>query len=84
MTNWGPTDVRKHTWWKERGHDLHIVVRGVDVTDRCRFFDDTSTPPVAELYRLNNQGFKHQDEDGIAFVEVESDFAVIDKRSVTP
>jgi hypothetical protein len=70
MTNWGPTDVARYRVWKARGHDLHVVVDGVDVTTRCRFFDDTSTPPVAELYRLNDAGRKYLDEDLRPSVEV--------------
>jgi hypothetical protein len=78
-TPWGPTDVRQHTAWKQRGHDLHVIVRGVDVTNRCRFFDDTSTPPVAELLRKNDQGRPYLDEDRCASVEVAHDFTIVDR-----
>jgi hypothetical protein len=82
MSNWGPTTVERHTWWKARGHDLRVWVRGVDVTDRCRYFDDTIVPPVAELYRLDDQGHKYQDANGHPVVDVEHDFTVTDVVTV--
>jgi hypothetical protein len=78
-TNWGPTNVSTHLAWKHRGHDLHVIVRGVDVTNRCRFFDDTVVPPVAELYRHNAQGHPYLDEDGSPSIEVEHDFTIVDQ-----
>jgi hypothetical protein len=78
VTPWGPTDVQKHTAWKRAGHDLHVIVRGVDVTTRCQRFDDTADPPYAVLIRHNAHGCAYRDEDGHASVEVEYDFAIID------
>jgi len=75
---WGPTDVRKHTWWKSRGHHLRIIVRDEDVTERCRFFDDTCHPPVAELLRRTPEGHVHMDEGGIVAVQVEHEFTIVD------
>ena len=76
MSNWGPTDVDKHRWWQARDHDLHVYVGEEDVTSRCRFFDDTSTPPVAELYRLNAEGRKYLDSTGKPAIEVIHDFEI--------
>ena len=71
MTNWGQMDVKKHAEWKARGHDLRVFHLGEDVTDRCRFADDTfieavdgrSVVGVAELFKLNAEGRKYNDPE---------------------
>jgi hypothetical protein len=60
---WGPTNVARHATLKSRGHHLRVIVRGEDVTDRCRYFDDTSDPPVAELFRVDDAGRKYRDTE---------------------
>lgn len=38
---WGPVDVDRHRLLKSRGVHLRVWYRGEDVTNRCRFADDT-------------------------------------------
>lgn len=61
MTIYGPVDVSKHAALKNSGHELRVFVDGVDITDRCRFFDDTPGARVAEIFRVDNDGRKYVD-----------------------
>lgn len=71
MTTWGPMTIERHTDLKRQGVHLRVFVRGEDVTDRCRFANDTPGHEVAELYRRIGAGFQfHLDEDGEPVVEV--------------
>lgn len=71
--------VERHRILKEeKGIDLHVFVRGDDVTDRCRFFDDTPGIMRAELYLHDADGHAYLDPagDGPA-IEIIHDFEVV-------
>lgn len=53
---WGPMTVERHRALCDRGIHLHVYVAGVDVTTRCRFFDDTPSNKHADLFRHNSEG----------------------------
>ena len=53
---WGPMDVSRHRSLIQRGIHLHIYSGGVDVSNRCRFFDDTPSHQRAELFLHNADG----------------------------
>jgi hypothetical protein len=65
---YGAITIERHREFQRRGLDLRVIVRGEDVTDRCRFVDDARQ--YAELYRVDEDGHKYRDEDGQAAVEV--------------
>lgn len=66
----GPLTIERHRLLKNRGVDLHVFVRGVDVTRRCRYADDTPGREVAVLYRQTPDGRFHLDEDRRPAVEI--------------
>ena len=53
---WGPMGIARHAALARRGLYLRVYVDGADVTDRCRFFDDTPGRSFAWLYRLTADG----------------------------
>jgi len=67
---YGAMTIQRHAILKARGLDLHVFVRGEDVTHRCRYADDTPGKEVAILFRENARGQKYLDEYGCASVEV--------------
>jgi hypothetical protein len=79
---YGPLTVVRHALLKARGVDLRVFVRGVDVTNRCRYADDTPGRQVAELFLLNEKGTPYVDESArIALEIVETDVEI---RPVPP
>lgn len=75
---WGPMTVDRHSALKQRGIDLHVFVRGEDVTDRCHWFDDTPSVMRAELFRHDASGRAYYDPatDGPA-IEIIHNFKVV-------
>lgn len=54
----GAVDVPRHRVLAAEGVHLHVFYRGIDVTTRCAFADDTGEG-MAELYLLNADGKKY-------------------------
>ena len=52
----GPLTIDRHLEAKRLGVYLHVFHRGIDVTRRCRFADDTPGHNEAQLLRLNAEG----------------------------
>jgi hypothetical protein len=69
----GPLTVDRHRRLRARGVDLRVIVRGEDMTHRCRYADDTPGRQVAVLFRRNARGHCHLDEDGAVAVEIADD-----------
>lgn len=67
---WGPLTLERHRQLQQQGIYLRVFVRGDDVTDRCRYADDTPSTQVAELYRRTPSKFAHLDEDGGVAIEI--------------
>lgn len=74
---WGPMDVRRHADLYDRGIHLHVYRHGTDVSNCCRFFDDTPGHERAELFLENEHGRKYLNADHatVAF-EVVTEFEV--------
>lgn len=68
--SYGPLTVERHAKLKRLGTDLHVFVRGEDVTNRCSYADDTPGKQVARLFRQTPSGRFHLDEDGYPAVEI--------------
>ena len=48
-TTWGPLTADRHHLLRLSGVHLRVFVRGVDVTDRCSYADDTPGREAAVL-----------------------------------
>jgi hypothetical protein len=81
---YGPLGVNRHRLLRARGLDLRVFVRGVDVTTRCRYADDTVGAQIAVLYRHNEAGHCYLDEDGQASVEIADDEVLIRPEALEP
>jgi hypothetical protein len=66
-------DIERERQLRSLGWTVRVFVRGVDVTQRCRFADDTPGRERAELYRMNDRGKFYLDEDRHAAVEIADD-----------
>ena len=61
----GPLTLERHRDLRNEGIDLHVFYQGEDVTSRCKFADDTSGNNTATLFKVNAQGRKYLDANGI-------------------
>lgn len=74
---YGPITIDRHRFLKSQGIDLHVFIRGEDMTNRCRFVDDTPGQEVALLFRKNIHGHCYRDEDGEVSMELAHEDIVI-------
>lgn len=75
---YGFVDVERHqTIRREHGIFLHVLVAGVDVTDRCKSFDDVRGR--AYLYRLDAEGRRYLDKE-TGEVAMEAGVAIREER----
>lgn len=78
----GPLTVERHRAIRNRyGVFLRVFVRGVDVTDRCRFADDTPGSQCAELYKVNVDGRKYLEDNKVAVEIVYEDIEIREGNS---
>jgi hypothetical protein len=68
---YGPMTIERYRLFENRYRlGVRVLVRGEDVTQRCRYADDTPGRQVAVLYRKNDRGCCYLDEDGQPSVEI--------------
>jgi len=81
---YGPITIARERKLRARGITLRVFWHGEDVTNRCRYVDDTPGRAVAVLYRHTPQGRCHLDEDGHVAIQIAEDGIEIHREVLEP